>query len=199
MPCTVKKTFQAAADAGVGLIVQVKDNQPTLHRQAQRICADTTPQDHASSHTTGRNRHETRTIAVFGPKDAITDPDWRACIAAIIQVERRVHTRDAKTGLWTLATHTACYLANSPVTAAQAADAIRGHWTIENTSHYSRDVTMGEDASRIRSNPGVFARLRSFAYNVLKANKTGTLPQDRYRAALSGCASLLKMVGSVER
>jgi len=28
---------------------------------------------------------------------------------------------------------------------------------------------MGEDASRIRFNPGVFARRRSFAYNILKA------------------------------
>jgi len=136
---------------------------------------------------------------VFDPEDAITDPEWRACIAAVIQAERRVHTRDAKTGLWHLATHTACYLANSPVTAAQAARAIRGHWTIENTSHYTRDVTMGEDASRIRSNPGVFARLRSFAYNLLKANKTGTLPQDRYRAALGGVTPLLDMIGRIER
>ena len=58
----------------------------------------------------------------------------------------------------------------------EAADATRGHWGIENT-HYTRDVTMGEDASRIRSNSGVFARLRSFAYNILKANRIGTLPR----------------------
>jgi len=192
-------TLQAAADAGVGLIVQVKENQPTLHRQARRICANTTPQDHAISHNIGRNRDETRTVDVFDPKDAITDPEWRACIAAVIKVERRVYIRDAKTGLLTLATHTACYLANSLVTAGQAADAIRGHWTIENTSHCSRGVTMGEDASRIRSNPGVFARLRSFAYNILKANKIGTLSQDRYRAALGGVTTLLQMVSKIER
>ncbi len=29
---------------------------------------------------------------MFDSKDAITDPDWRACIAAVIQVERRVRT-----------------------------------------------------------------------------------------------------------
>ena len=28
---------------------------------------------------------------------------------------------------------------------------IRGHWTIENRVHYIRDVTMGEDASAVRS------------------------------------------------
>ena len=68
-------------------------------------------------------------------------------------------------------TDTAFYLANAPLTAARAADAIRAHWGMETTSHYSRDVTFGEDRSRIRSNPGVFARLRSFAFNILKANR----------------------------
>jgi hypothetical protein len=45
---------------------------------------------------------------------------------------------------------------------------------------------MGADRSRIRPNPSSFARRRSFAYNILKANHTGTLNQDRYRAALGG-------------
>ena len=30
----------------------------------------------------------------------------------------------------------------------------RGHWSIENRSHYVRDVTLGEDASRIRKGGG---------------------------------------------
>jgi hypothetical protein len=39
----------------------------------------------------------------------------------------------------------------------------RGHWGIENGSHHRRDVTLGEDASRIRkgSAPQVMAALRS--------------------------------------
>jgi len=71
---------------------------------------------------------------------------------------------------------------------------VRAHWRIETTSHYSRDVTFGEDRSRIRSNPGVFARLRSFAFNILKANRAGTLSQDRYRAALAGVDNLLRLL-----
>ena len=53
---------------------------------------------------------------------------------------------------------------------------------------------MGEDGSRIRTNPGVFARLRSFAFNILKANRTDTLSQDRYRAGLAGVGKLLRML-----
>jgi predicted transposase YbfD/YdcC len=88
---------------------------------------------------------------------------------------------------------TAFYVSNTPLTAGRAAQAIRAHWGIENTSHYSRDVTLGEDRSRIRTNPGVFARLRSFAFNILKANRIGTLSQDRYRAALAGLDHLLSL------
>jgi len=48
--------------------------------------------------------------------------------------------------------------------------------------------------ARIRTNPGVFARLRSFAFNILKANQTDTLSQDRYRAGLAGIKKLLRML-----
>jgi hypothetical protein len=65
---------------------------------------------------------------------------------------------------------------------------------IETTSHYSHDVTFCGDRSQIRANPGVFARLRSFAFNILKANRVGTLGQDRYRAALGGFDRLSQLV-----
>ncbi len=41
----------------------------------------------------------------------------------------------------------------------------RGHWSIENRSHYVRDVTFDEDRSRIRvgHGPAVMAALRNFA------------------------------------
>ena len=57
---------------------------------------------------------------------------------------------------------------------------------------------MAEDRSRIRTNPSVFARLRSFAFNILKANRTASLAKDRYRAALAGIDYLLNLVVSSE-
>ncbi len=92
------------------------------------------------------------------------------------------------------ASETALYISNQPITADRAAEVIRAHWRVETTSHYSRDVTFGEDRSRIRYNPGVFARLRSFAFNILKANSSTTLSQDRYRAALKGFDALAELV-----
>jgi len=46
----------------------------------------------------------------------------------------------------------------------------RGHWSVENRSHYVRDVTLGEDASRIRkgSGPEVMAALRNATIGFLR-------------------------------
>ena len=117
----------------------------------------------------------------------------------MIRVERDVLTRSAKTGLWQRSTETALYLATTVISAVRAASAIRDHWRVENTSHYSRDVTMGEDRSRIRCNPGLFARLRSFAFNILKTNRRSSLPQDRFRAAIGGVDYLLNLLRIPQR
>ncbi|MBB4199545.1 putative transposase YbfD/YdcC, partial [Rhodoblastus sphagnicola] len=61
---------------------------------------------------------------------------------------------------------------------------IRRHWRIENGSHYVGDVTFAEDASRIRKNPDIAARLRSFAYNLLRAAGCDNIKNARWRAAL---------------
>lgn len=136
---------------------------------------------------------------MFDATNTFADTEWSALVGAIICVERDVLTRSASTGLWRRSTETACTLASSAITADRAASAIRDHWKVENTSHYSRDVTMGEDRSRIRINPGVFARLRSFAFNILKANRRGSLNQDRYRAAIGGLASMLNLLRIPQR
>ncbi len=97
------------------------------------------------------------------------------------------------TGLWKRSSEISYYLSNRPIDASIAADAIRRHWHIENRSHHVRDVTLGEDASRIRTNPGIFARLRSFAANILRFNQIRSVRQDRYAAALGGYQALTKL------
>lgn len=46
----------------------------------------------------------------------------------------------------------------------------RGHWSIENQLHYVRDVTMGEDACRVRtgSAPQVLAGIRNSVIALLR-------------------------------
>ena len=45
----------------------------------------------------------------------------------------------------------------------------------------------------------MFASLRSFAFNILKANRTDTLRQDRYRAGLAGIKNLLSLTAIRQR
>ena len=53
---------------------------------------------------------------------------------------------------------------------------------------YVRDGSFAEDASRIRCNPGIFARLRSFAANVLRFNGAHNVTDARHRIAFGGMA-----------
>lgn len=47
---------------------------------------------------------------------------------------------------------------------------IRGHWGIENKSHYVRDFTFDEDRSKVRtkSGPRIMATLRNFAISIFR-------------------------------
>lgn len=68
---------------------------------------------------------------------------------------------------------TACLITSlSPAEAdpERLLDLARGHWGIENKSHYVRDVTFDEDRSQIRkkSGPRVMATLRNFVISILR-------------------------------
>lgn len=176
------------------MIVQLKANQKSLRRQVEVGCDAATP---ATTFQTvdqrRRNRHETRTTTVFGAQAIISAPEWRDAVAVIIRVERIVQAFQPATGMWKRSGEISYYLSNRAIEAEQAGEAIRRHWHIENRSHHVRDVTLGEDASRIRKNPGVFARLRSFAANILRFNQANSVRQDRYAAALAGFDALAKL------
>jgi hypothetical protein len=189
-----KKTFEAAAAANVHLIVQLKDNQLTLRQKVEAACKSAMPFSAVQTiDEKKRNRHETRTIAVFNATPAVAGTEWEPYVVAAVQVERMVHAFQPANGLWKTSAETSFYLSNCPIDANHAAGAIREHWGIENKLHYTRDVTLREDASRIRKNPGVFARMRSFAYNILRFNQSDTIAQDRYAAALGGLKSIFSM------
>jgi hypothetical protein len=189
-----KKTFEEAAAADVHLIVQIKENQPTLLENVENACETASPLSIVETlDEKRRNRHETRTTHVFDARAAVEGTEWEAHVSAIARVYRRVWTFVPKTGAWKLSEETSYYASNRPVTAKAASPAIRLHWYVENKDHYVRDVTMKEDASRIRNNPGIIARMRSFALNILRFNQSDTIAQDRMANAFGGLKALFSL------
>lgn len=66
------------------------------------------------------------------------------------------------------------YLSSLSVDAQRLARAVRGHWSVENSCHWSLDVSLGEDQSRARVGYAAenLASLRRLALNLLKREKT---------------------------
>src|SRR6516165_9530811 len=112
----------------------------------------------------GHGRRERRTLKATTALNEYLD--WPG-VAQVGQVESEV-TRDGKT-----TREVRTFITSAPRPEADAATLLkwaRGHWSIENRSHYVRDVTMDEDASRIRkgSGPQVMAAVRNAAIAVLR-------------------------------
>jgi len=83
-----KKTFETAAEAQAHLIVQLKDNQPTLCRKVEDVCNDTKPLSGVQTvDRKKRNRHETRTVAVFDALPAVARTEWEPHVATIIAID----------------------------------------------------------------------------------------------------------------
>jgi len=171
MPSIAKKTLQTAKETGNEVIVQVKGNQKTLLHACQTIAETTIPDEvYREPLTKTRNRIESRQVELFISPILTDDEQW-ALVKVVVKVQRYRQVFETKTKTWQNSDETSFYISTFVLSAPEFCQAIRNHWGIENRNHYVRDVTMGEDKSRIRTNPHIFAKLRSFALNILRKNK----------------------------
>jgi predicted transposase YbfD/YdcC len=190
MRCTAKKTLHVARETGNDIIVQVKGNQPSLLHSLEQIVATSEPIAVDHSRDRARNRREDRHVEVYTAGSALHDKEWEPLVAAVVCVRRQTLIRSAATGMWTRREETAFYLSSVMLPAATFAHAIRSHWSIENKNHWVRDVTLAEDASRIRINPGIMARLRSQTLNIARANGVTNIAKALWDAAIDPAVSL---------
>lgn len=150
--------------------MQVKGNQKTLLHDCQTLVATTPPDEvYQEPVTKTRNRIESRKVEIF-ISPALTDTEQWTLVKVVVKVQRFRQFLDTKTNTWKNSDETSFYISTIILRAREFCQAIRHHWSIENRNHYVRDVSMGEDKSRIRTNPHIFAKLRSFALNILRKN-----------------------------
>jgi predicted transposase YbfD/YdcC len=166
-----KKTLETAKETGNEAIIQVKGNQKTLLHDCQTLAQTTRPDAlYQEPLTKTRNRLESRKVELF-ISPSLTEAEKWTLVKVVVKVERYRQVFDTKTKTWKNSDETAFYISTIVLSAPEFCQAIRQHWGIENRNHYVRDVTLGEDKSRIRTNPHIFAKLRSFALNILRHNQ----------------------------
>lgn len=139
-----------------------------------------------------RNRLESRRVELF-IRPSLTDKAQWALVEVVVKVDRYRQRFDTKTKRWRNSDETSFYISTIVLSASEFCQAIRDHWGIENRNHYVRDVTLGEDKSRIRTNPHIFAKLRSFALNILRKNKVENVSLELFE----NCMTLDKVLNYV--
>jgi predicted transposase YbfD/YdcC len=176
-----EKTLQAGVETGNDVVAQVKKNQKTLLSDCKDIANTLTPDDvFTEPFEKKRNRIESRRAEVF-LSPLLTDAEKWDSVKAVIKIDRFRQVFDTKKKEWENSHETSFYVSTIILDAKKICHGIRGHWRVENKNHYVRDVTMGEDRSRIRCNPHIFAKLRSIALNILRKNKVKNVSQERFR------------------
>jgi predicted transposase YbfD/YdcC len=129
----------------------------------KEVQAHFTPSETYFQSNKGHGRIEKRIISIGQPRAGIRD--WPG-LNTLIKVESVRITRDEET------TETRYYISSLRESAKELAQRIRGYWGVENKVHYVRDVTQGEDKSRIRTAPlvQIWALARNFALNLYRTN-----------------------------
>lgn len=107
---------------------------------------------------------------------------WKK-LTSIVMVETLREGGDFKT------TDTRFYISSCLPLAAPLLDASRKHWAVENSLHWTLDVTFREDESRIRKDaaPENYAIFRHIALNIIRRNASidASVKRKRHMAALN--------------
>lgn len=175
MRLALKKTAQLILESGNHYLGALKGNQGNLFKSVNEHFV--TQQSHTDI-SKGHGRIEKRVVSICTQLDNIKP--WPG-LKTLIRVES--HRQFKKGRQLRLETETRYYVASFIESAEAFARRIRGYWGVENKVHYVRDVTQGEDDSRIRMHqlPQIFAVARNFALNIYRSNHFSNMAQAERR------------------
>lgn len=161
---------QQIVDAGGDYVLIIKDNQPQLREDIATVFAY--PPIAGETRTVaetvdgGHGRIEQRRMQTSNVLAGYSD--WPG-LGQVFHLERQVVTK--KTGeVRSEVVAGVTSLAPARADAAHLLTLVRGHWCIENQSHWVRDVTFDEDRSQVRcgSIPQVLTTLRNTAIGLIR-------------------------------
>lgn len=148
---TQKVIAEQIVEGEADYVLALKGNQETLHRAVIDHIHEQWEDDFArvkarrhQTKETGHGREETRTYIQMPVPEGLPGLDLWAGLKSIGVVVSEC-VRDGKT-----TDEVRYYISSLGVGVRRFAHAVRSHWSIENSCHWSLDITYREDESRIR-------------------------------------------------
>jgi len=174
-----KKTLALIIDGGNDYIVTIKKNQLSLFLAAQKVVESQRASDSNQTSENLHGRSTTRITTIYAISTELL-PLW-AGAKHIIVIDRTGSRWSGKKSRRRLVKfhEQHYYLSSLDWSASKLAEAIRGHWLIENRLHWVKDVTLNEDNCIHRGGnaPANWAMVRQFLVSIARMIGTHTLPQ----------------------
>jgi predicted transposase YbfD/YdcC len=182
--------------AGGHFLFAVKANHPELAADVALLFDQPPPGEilaTAYSHGRHGSRQEQRRVWASSALNAyLAEAGWPQ-VQQVLRVERRstehgTGTRQVRDFVTSLDTRWS---------ATDLLALVRGHWRIENAVHYVRDVTMGEDASTVRSGSAarVLAALRNTVLTLLRQRRVTNIAAALRHYAWHPVTQILRLLG----
>lgn len=171
-----RKIVERIIDGGGDYVLSLKGNQATMAEEVERFLDwaeshkfQDVPHDYFETVDGEHGRIETRRYWCTGDVDWFSDlAKWKGLSSfGMVEAERTVEEKTSIERRYFISSL-------DGENAKQFAQAVRGHWGIENGLHWVLDIAFREDECRVRKDHGPtnLATLRHIAINLLKQEKT---------------------------
>lgn len=173
-----KEIAQGILEGEADYVLAAKQNQGTLYEdikdlfeEAEATGFEGVPYAYHTTLNKNHGRLERRECWVISDSECLeylsTGKEW----AGLRSVVKVVGRREAETGTTVQPRY---FISSLDVSAEQMLATIRAHWSIENSLHWSLDVTFDEDHSRVRTGHADqnLAVIRHLALNLLKQERS---------------------------
>ena len=165
---TQKKIVETIIEKQADYILALKGNQGYLKDDAESIFLRQQPDSVDETLEKGHGRIETRKCEVINKIDFLDQKEQWAGLKSLARITAQREIRD------TITTEVRLYISSVEADAKEYNCYIRQHWAVENSLHWTLDVTFREDAQRKRNGRAGnnFALIQKIALNLLKKEES---------------------------
>lgn len=165
---TQRNIAETIVDNQADYILAVKKNQGYLKENVESAFLNQKPESVDTSTEKGHGRIETRTCEMINTLDFFDVKEQWAGLKSLVRITAQREIRD------TITTEVRLYISSMIADAKDFNSYIRQHWAVENSLHWTLDVTFREDAQRKRNGKAAqnFAMVQKIALNMLKKEES---------------------------